>query len=434
MFKFFDKISKVLANKLIANTIWFAIANFCRVSVQAIYFILIARSLGVSEYGTFSGIVAFVGLFQYFVPWGSGYIMIKQTATNDNLFKDSFGKAVVSNLLGFIIIFTGLIILFPIIFPHKSELFIIFIYIALSDLFCTKFFELSCQVYQAKDEIKYSSFQLFAFSVIRLCLAIIISTSIFPGTAYTWSLFYLLSSCITGFVCMFIAIKKFGIGKLELNLQVSYIKEGFYFSLGTSATYIFNEIDKSVLYKLGTSSSTGIYSASYRIIDAIFTPISALLYSSYSKFFLHGENGLRGTVIYLKKLLPFTLIYGLFSIIIIYISRPLVIFILGNDYIEISSALLWLSPIILFRSVHFLFANALTGAGYQKVRSIAQIIISCLNLSINIMLIPIFGWRGAAWTSVISDFIYMLSLLIIVYILSKKRGEHYGRENQYFPD
>ncbi len=49
-------------SRLARNTVWMALGQGLRLVIQALYFVLIARSLGAVNYGAFIGVVALVGI------------------------------------------------------------------------------------------------------------------------------------------------------------------------------------------------------------------------------------------------------------------------------------------------------------------------------------------------------------------------------------
>jgi O-antigen/teichoic acid export membrane protein len=103
-------------------------------------------------------------------------------------------------------------------------------------------------------------------------------------------------------------------------------------------------------------------------------------------------------------------------------------YILGIEYAETSRILLWLAPIPLLRSFSFLAADALTGAGYQGLRSVVQIGIALGNLGMNLLLIPKHGWLGAAWSSLISDGLLALVLCGLSIALLLRIKERNGKK------
>jgi O-antigen/teichoic acid export membrane protein len=45
----------------------------------------------------------------------------------------------------------------------------------------------------------------------------------------------------------------------------------------------------------------------------------------------------------------------------------------------------------------------LTCIGLQRYRTLTQIIVLLLNFGLNLWLIPLYGWQGAAWSSLATD-------------------------------
>ncbi len=43
------------------------------------------------------------------------------------------------------------------------------------------------------------------------------------------------------------------------------------------------------------------------------------------------------------------------------------------------------------------------GAGLQKYRTYTQIVAALVNFGLNLWLIPLHGWQGAAWSSLLTD-------------------------------
>nr|WP_255551561.1 polysaccharide biosynthesis C-terminal domain-containing protein [Sporosarcina sp. E16_8] len=76
-----------------------------------------------------------------------------------------------------------------------------------------------------------------------------------------------------------------------------------------------------------------------------------------------------------------------------------------------------LLPIVILRGIHYVFADALTGAGYQRDRSIIQLFVAMINFTLNIILIKVYGVYGAILSSVLSD---LIMTVLIIYTIKKK--------------
>jgi O-antigen/teichoic acid export membrane protein len=96
--------------------------------------------------------------------------------------------------------------------------------------------------------------------------------------------------------------------------------------------------------------------------------------------------------------------------------------ILGKQYRLTSEALRWLAVLPILKAVHFFLADALTGAGYQALRTSIITGVAVFNVCINLWIIPAYSWRGAAWSSIASDLLLLGALATAVYVL-KRRSE-----------
>jgi O-antigen/teichoic acid export membrane protein len=64
-----------------------------------------------------------------------------------------------------------------------------------------------------------------------------------------------------------------------------------------------------------------------------------------------------------------------------------------------------------------MMGSALTGAGFQNERTAAQVVAAGMNFLLNLWLIPAYGWRGAAWASLVTDGALALMNWIILRVL-----------------
>ena len=81
-----SKLSNLFRKDLARNTLWLLLAKLFRIVIQAGYFIIVARTLGAENYGSFISVTALGTLAFPFVGLGSEHILIKCVSTDKNLF------------------------------------------------------------------------------------------------------------------------------------------------------------------------------------------------------------------------------------------------------------------------------------------------------------------------------------------------------------
>jgi O-antigen/teichoic acid export membrane protein len=395
-------IAEGRSSTLARNSGWMFLGYGLKILVQAGYFILIARALGPSEYGAFVGTAALIGLVAPFGSLGSGDILVKNVSRNRNLFAEYWGNALVISAVSGLLLLGVVMAVARLALPPSVPLLLVLV-LSLSDIIAVKGSEISAQAFQATDTLKYTAFLTFLPYVLRLIGAVTVFLVWRHATALHWGWFYLGCTLLSAAVAISLVTYKLGTPRPAVSSIPKEIKQGFYFSTSMSAQTVYNDIDKTMLARLSTLGATGIYGAAYRLIDVSFTPVRSVLNAAYANFFRHGESGMAVSFAYAKKVLPKMIGYSLLIFVCLFFAAPVVPVILGREYAGTVEALRWLAVLPLFKSLHYFMADSLTGAGYQRYRTTAQVSVALFNVGLNFWLIPAYSWRGAAWASVASD-------------------------------
>jgi len=422
------KISQITKKSLFKDTSWMLIARLINVIVQAAYFIILARSLGTANYGSFVGISALASLLTPFVALGSDDILVKQVSVDRGVFPSYWGNNLLIVVVNSIVITSGLLLISGLIFPKDISLVPI-AFILIADLLCLNLQDSSNKAMRAVGLV-HKAAQLIVLSTVGKLLAILgiitfLNNFDFSATVdlKTWSLLYFLSSLLVGLFALLTINKMVGKPRLMLNRIKSDMAQGIYFSLGMSANNINNNIDKTMLVSMATLDATGIYGSAYRFINIGDVPMLAMFNATYPRFFQYGALGWDSCLNFAKKLLPIILGYGILSFAAFQVFAPIVPQILGAEYQNVVDTLRWLAPLPFISALQLLVANTLTGLGHQKTRSIIQIVAATINVALNIWLIPIYGLYGAIWATLVSDGSRVICLsiaLVYLYSLSKK--------------
>lgn len=405
-------------SRIVKNTAWMLLGFGTRLGIQLVYFIIVARVLGSSEYGAFAGILALITVLTPFTSLGSGNILIKHVARDATRFPEYWGTALAVTLVSGGIL-TALATGITAILFSVNRAIAIALPVAVGDLFGTRMAEMSGQAFQAHQCLSRTSLIWMFTSIYRLSGALVLLLLPMAQNAEMWAVLYSLTGLLAGATAISLVRRELGWGNLGLRLWREEWREGFYFSISHSAQGSYNDIDKTILAQ-ALPDVAGAYAAAYRLLDASFTPIRALLYASYPRFFEEGRGGVAGTIPYALKLLrPAILVAVAISVIVLVLSPFLVPSLLGRSYILAVQIVPWLLPILIFKAVHYFGADALTGAGFQGARSALQVFVAGFNFLLNLVLIPRYGWKGAVWSSLASD--GLLALLIWAVLLHRRK-------------
>jgi O-antigen/teichoic acid export membrane protein len=405
---------------LLKNTLWMLCGNGARLVLQAGYFIIIARALGPEQYGAFVGATSLISVVAPFASLGAGNLLIKNVSRNRALFSEYWGNALFMILTSGAILVALIVLASPIFLPKTIPFLLVFV-AAITDLIFYRILDTAGQAFGSVLWLSRTAQLNILPSITRIIAAVALVSFFKHPNALIWTYFYLVSTAICSLAGIYLVQRSLGRPKLALGRIKPEIVEGFYFSLGLSAQTIYNDIDKTMLARLSTLEATGVYAAAYRLIDVAFVPVRSLLGAAYAKFFQHGASGIKGSMVLAKRLTPLAGLYGIAAGIGLFYCAPIVQLAFGNEYSGTVEALRWLAPLPFLKAMHYFAADSLTGAGFQGVRSAMQISIAIFNISINLYLIPLYSYKGAAWASLLSDGLLMLSLwLTIAYIYKKQ--------------
>ncbi len=401
-------IARLKKSGLARDTMHLSIGQGLRLVIQAAYFVLIARSLGPTAYGAFAAVVALVSVLGPFSGMGTTNLFIRDVRSGKRDAVICWGNGLLITVVSGSLL-TAVVLLVNSLFHLKTGAFIVLV-VCISDLIFMKITELAAFGFAASNRMKDTSIQSVVVSLLRL-VAIGILVLTLPSVSLSeWVWAYLVSGIIGTAYAVYRGTTLWGRPKLQLNSLREDLSEGLFFSISTSATSIYNDVDKIMLGRLSDFVSTGIYSAAYRLIDVSMTPVRSLVSAAYPVFFKKGVDGITATHPYAKSLIVKASMYGLAISASLWIFAPILPLILGKQYILAVPALRLLAPIPLLRCFHVFLADSLSGAGFQRVRTGIQVGVGVANVVANLYILPRFSWRGAAWTSLACD-----GLLVVVF-------------------
>lgn len=421
-----DKISQLIQKQFFKDSFWMTFFNIVSAAIGFFYFILLARYLGAEGYGAFAGVKAIWAIIFPFIGFGMGDILVQKVSRDSSKFPRCWGDALVALAASALL---AMITVLPIVVLILSQISVEFILlIFLGDIIGQRLCHLCTSAFIANHQIKRASQLSILYALSKLLAVIALPLFADESRLIAWGLLYFLGSLIPALILLVIVSKNMGLPSIKLrDFELSNIKEGFFFSLSASAVTVNSEVDRSMLVAMDTPLSAGIYGAGYRFIDIGFLPVMSILSANYARFFKHGEKGILGTLDFARKLLPAAILYGIASAIFLLIFAPFAPRLLGGEYAEAQNVLVFLSPVILLGSIQFLAADSLTGAGFQRSRSFIQVAAAVLNVTLNLILIPMYSWRGAIIATLCSETFKVITLGVVIfslYIKEKKLANY----------
>lgn len=403
-------------DKLFKQTSWVFVAQVISRGIGFVYTIYLARSLGVDDFGKFSVALVFFSLISAVADFGFNRYLIREVA-NDHL------KA--SKLLANIAIFrlTVACVLFAIfavilyeIDPDKSRVSMILL--AVMAVIPMGVSQTVDAVFVGVQKLHFSAVATIVLAVATAGFGVYLINEGFGPTGA-------ITALILGqIIYLLIQVRLLYRGNISLvgridrktikDVVISSLPYGLLGILGL----LYFRIDTLMLTYMRGNYDVGIYTAAYKFVEAVIFIPSALavaLFPMMAK--LHQEDVSQLKSIYFKTvrimaLISFVVVVGYFFVLPMIIEKYLPLYMPAIEVIKI------LSFTIPFMFIHAPGVQVLLSTDkYLKQVVLLSFLTVGFNIGANFIFIPLYGYIGAAWVTVVSE---MLSFIIFFTVINKK--------------
>lgn len=392
---------------VIRNASWMLVGLVVRLCFQLWAFILLAQTLGPSDFGAFAGTLALATLLSPFIELGGSSLIVRDI-TAGVATQRALGNSLMIALLALpvgILIFAVLKI---IILPSIDWQLVWAL--GLAEFLGGRLFWLACSVHVAHEMLWRNAVLEAIWGGFRL--AMVGGLAVLQGDVYLWGWLFLAQSVAIGVVALGWVSYTWGIPTAQPDEVRARFGLGWSFAVGQAAQGAYTDLDKAMLARLSTLEITGIYAAAYRFIPLAFLPVNAFLNALYPQFFRAGQAGtVQGLAL---KVAGLTGLYGMLATCALWFMAPWLPLLFGAEFSSSVDALRLLAFIPLFQGLYTPFAIALTGSDRQDLRSRGELLALGGNLVLNLLLIPSWGWAGAAWATLISQMILLVGFSVLV--------------------
>ncbi len=376
------------------------------------------------EYGVVSEFYAYVAFFVVFLMYGmetTFFRFVNKSTDKEKTFNQAFSIVLVLNLVFIlsILVFSQSIANWM-LYPEHSNYVIWFgfvlVFDAISSLFMAKL----------RQEEKPKQFALIQLSSIgvNIVLNVFFIFVLLPNHKAFGIGFIFIANLISSLIKPILLINE--IKKFKFILDKALAKAMVWFAtplLIASFAGIINETFDRILIKrllldkgqVYAQTQVGIYSASYKLSILITLFIQAFRYAA-EPFFFAQEKNTDKQKIYSKVMTYFVIVVSLMFLVISLNLDVFKWFIPNQEYWEG----LKIVPILLLANVFLgIYYNQSIWyklADKTKFGAYIAIFGAAITVSFNLLLIPIMGYLGAAWTTLICYF----SMTILSHILGQK--------------
>lgn len=262
---------------------------------------------------------------------------------------------------------------------------------------------------------------IFTVQVLTLFITLVYKIYVLKEVSIEAWIYSVYCSYSIGFILSIIAVST-KIGKLNLNGTFNLVKQVFYFGLVTQLANILHIANKRIsfyfLKMLTGLSSVGVYGAGTQLTEGlklIGQSISLVQFSEIANS-KNTDYAINLTI----KLMKFSvLLTSIAVIILLVIPTTLYGAIFGAEFTDLKYVIIALSPGVIALSSNTIFSHYFSGLGRPVISLWANGIGFVITLSLAFLLIPPFGYIGAAATASAS---YISSVIFQYFVFKRETG------------
>ena len=403
--------------KVIYNTGSQIVGKVITASITLVVTIIIGRTLGESGYGDFTKIFVFVGYFYTLADFGLNAIFVRLSKEELTLFKVLVGLRL---LIGIVLAIVATLVAF--LLPYNSAQNIGFaplvkigIVIASATIITQALFTTANAYFQKNLRYDLSTIAAVRGYIFILAVAAIVSLTSAGILGYTIA--YVVGGLVFVFAAYLIISTKLQRYFLPVfNWQQSIHLLKLSWPIGTALVFnlIYFRIDVFILSNVRSSYEVGIYGLAYQFFEAALAiPIffANAIYPVLAKLYLTDIGDFKRQVLFwIKVLISVSVILALALIIVAHFI-PVVF---QQRFPGSTQALQILALGMPFFFISALFWHLLIIYGKQKLLIYIYGAGAVINLIANLIFIPIYGYLAAAITTIVSEAIIMVFLILAV--------------------
>lgn len=398
------------------NMSWLFVSQVLGVICGFIWTVLIARYLGVSDYGIMNFAISFTGIIGITMDLGISTHIIRHIATDYDSSPQYLGNAIpLKSIFSF---FTFLLALILLILMGCDELTIkITLLFTIQKIF-TSLMGLFNGSLQAVEEGKYQAIGNILLNILLLIFMIV--SIICDYGLYGITLSYLFSNIIV-VIFLYFAVKKI-LSKPKFQLDIQFCKKITLYSLPFALTTFFGlvlyHVDMVMLTSMVGNYENGIYSAAYKLISVLttlYTAYSAVFFPVMSRLYNNEKNLL---VVSFEKSIKYIMLMTIpISFVTIYYSTDIVVLFFGQEFAQTNSVLSILICTVPISFMNGICLNLLNASHKEKYVTLTYLMATIFNIVTNFIIIPRYSYDGAAFTNILSDILIVILYFYCIYKL-----------------
>jgi len=344
---------------------------------------------------------------------GINTLLVREISRNKNqasrYFANAFSAKILLSAIAFFVIAAILNIMG---YPEDTRqiVYLVWLFTILST-----FTELFYSIFRAFEKMYFDAFLKILRMVILTIASLYVLLKGYGIVAFSYT--FVIVEFIIVIAALAIGLKNFIEFKIELDYAFikSLLKKAAPFGLAFVFGSIYFFIGSVMLSKIKGDVEVAIYSVAYNIALAILfipTVYTNAIYPVLSRYYHQSKKEFN--ILY-EKSFKYLYIIGLpISVGIYLLAGRIINLFYGKDYAASAIALQVIAWYLFIKFLNFLLGIILSSIDRQSKRMLGQGVTAVFNVALNLLLIPKFGFIGAAWATFMTEaFLFAIYYLYV---------------------
>jgi O-antigen/teichoic acid export membrane protein len=402
-----------IASKIVRNSFFILLARVIQIASSFFVVVAVARYLSLDQYGEYAYIVAFVSSIMALAYFGIQQVLIREIANNKASAAQTIGAAVeLRTILSAAAILAVGVSMY---FMHLRGVLLAAGCIAIASEFFLSLSMLSKSVFQAFEQMIYEPIITFIYSLV---LVIGIATVIYFDLGFLWIFIVMAFANLAQMVVSSLILsQKFvrPVFTTDRTVFRKFLKDAVVIGIGIFFYQNQFRINVLMLKWLGTVDDVAYFQAPHSLIMQLQVVPMSMAMAVFPVFSRLMNTDPEKLALLYEKIFRFMLLGSLFcALFIALFARDIISLVYGLKYVHSVAVLSVVAWAVIPLTMDMLLNVVLIAMHKQKYSVIYAGGTLALNSLLAVLFIPAYGFRAAAYLSVLSYTILFLCSLYFV--------------------
>jgi O-antigen/teichoic acid export membrane protein len=417
--------SQVTRHRAARDVVMQIVARVLNLALGVVVTALVTRTLGAVYYGQLTTLVVVFGMVGYLTDFGVEAAVTREASREPDREQQWLGALVLQRLIVLVPIMLASLVA-VLVLQHGHQMLISGLILVAALPFGTAVGVLGI-IFQLRVN---NLVPMLVLTLKSILLAVAIGLIFWRGGGLiAWTIALSLTNVIGAVVTMIAALRiTGGWPPLPRELLRPLVRVAIPLGVGSVLIVLYAQIDQLMVFEIAGSHSAGLYGAVYNVLNqAHFIPISLL--TTLTPIIAASWPGQRERMLKAVRLsAEFLLVSSLGALAFTIIAAtPLVQLFFGSSFTAAAPALPVLAGAFVFICFGYLNGTLLLVLGIQRHFLPIGVAGLVFNVVGNLILVPAYGFMGAAWMTLLTEVLVFLSSLVLILRTLGMRRVRIGR-------